>query len=43
MAASRPYSSAAAARRMMPNDWIVQGTDPHGADFSLIGGKNRGA
>jgi hypothetical protein len=22
----------------MPSDWIVQGTDPQGADFSLVGG-----
>ena len=40
MAASRSCStSAAAARRTMPNDWIVQGADPQGADFSLVGGK----
>ena len=35
-----PWStSAAAARPTMPNDWIVQGTDPQGADFSLVAGK----
>jgi hypothetical protein len=40
MTASRPYStSAAAARRSMPNNRIVQGTDPERADFSLVGGK----
>jgi hypothetical protein len=32
-------TSAAAARRTMPSNWIVQGTDPQGADFSLVGGK----
>src|SRR3954465_10541671 len=42
MAASRPCStSAAAARRTMPSEWIVQGTDPRGTDFSLVGGKER--
>jgi len=40
MAAARSCStSAGAARRTLANDWIVQGTDPQGADFSLVGGK----
>ena len=36
-AATFPNSSVNGVHKA-PSDWIVQGTDPQGADFSLVGG-----